>query len=84
MGSSGLLFQCGHRFVKGELINGSLEWPYLLDGSCPCTQSCNGRILRSSDSGTALATMKYEFRTARRTVPAEAIPAPEPLETGLR
>jgi hypothetical protein len=84
MGSSGLLFQCGHRFVKGELINVSLEWPYLLDGSCPLQLCVHGRILRSGDSGTALATMKYEFRTARRTVPAEAIPAPEPLETGLR
>jgi len=84
MGSSGLLFQCGHRFVKGELINVSLEWPYLLDGSCPLQLCVHGRILRSGDSGTALTTMKYEFRTARRTVPAEAIPAPEPLETGLR
>jgi len=82
MGSSGLLFQCPHRFVKGELIKVSLEWPYLLDGSCPLRLSLQGRILRSGDSGTAVVIMKHEFRTARRTVPEEPIPAapgpPEP------
>lgn len=88
MGSSGLLFQCGHRFVKGELIKVSLEWPYLLDGSCPLQLCVHGRVLRSGDSGTAIATMKHEFRTARRTSLAEAIPIPAgppgvepPLET---
>jgi hypothetical protein len=72
MGSSGLLFQSGHRFVRGELIKVSLEWPYLLDGSCPLQLCVDGRILRSGDSGTALATMKYEFRTARRMGPGPA------------
>jgi hypothetical protein len=82
MGSSGLLFQCGHRFVKGELVKVSLEWPYLLDGSCPLQLCVDGRILRSGDSGTAVATMKHEFRTARRTVPAEAVSIPPgPLGT---
>jgi hypothetical protein len=88
MGSSGLLFQCGHRFVRGELIKVSLEWPYLLDGSCPLQLCVHGRVLRSGDSGTAIATMKHEFRTARRTSLPEAIPIPEgppsvepPLET---
>jgi len=81
MGSSGLLFQCGHRFVKGELINVSLEWPYLLDGSCPLQLCVHGRILRSGDFGTAVATMKHEFRTARRKTTAEPIPTtPGPLE----
>ena len=85
MGSSGLLFQCDHRFVKGEIIKVSLEWPYLLDGSCPLQLCVHGRILRSTDSGTAVATMKHEFRTARRTAPAASIPtAPEPLELGVR
>jgi len=85
MGSSGLLFQCGHRFVKDELIKVSLEWPYLLDGSCPLQLCMYGRILRSGDSGTAVATTRYEFRTARRTVPAEPVPtAARPLEAGVR
>jgi hypothetical protein len=84
MGSSGLLFQCGHRFVKGELIKVSLEWPYLLDGSCPLQLSVQGRVLRSGDSGTAVVIMKHEFRTARRTVPAEPIPTtPGPSEAGI-
>jgi hypothetical protein len=82
MGSSGLLFQCDHRFVRGELVKVSLEWPYLLDGSCPLQLCLHGRILRSGDSGTAIATMKYEFRTARRTGSAEPVPtAPGPLGT---
>jgi hypothetical protein len=76
MGSSGLLFHCGHRFVKGELIKVSLEWPYLLDGSCPLQLCVHGRVLRSEDSGTAIATMKHEFRTARRTSLVEAMPIP--------
>jgi hypothetical protein len=81
MGSSGLLFQCAHRFVKGELVKVSLEWPYLLDGSCPLRLSVQGRVLRSGDSGTAVAIMKHEFRTARRKVPAESIPTtPEPSQ----
>ena len=85
VGSSGLLFRCAHRFVKGELIKVSLEWPYLLDGSCPLQLCVHGRILRSGDSGTAVATMKYEFRTARRTGPAEPIPtALTPLEADVR
>jgi hypothetical protein len=76
MGSSGLLFQCAHHFVKGELIKVSLDWPYMLDGSCPLQLVVQGRILRSGDSGTAIATLKHEFRTARRVVPAESIPDP--------
>jgi len=83
MGSSGLLFQCGHRFVKGELVKVSVEWPYLLDGSCPLQLCVHGRILRSGDSGTALTTMKYEFRTARRVVPAEALPLTPGTESPL-
>jgi hypothetical protein len=75
MGSSGLLFQCRHRFVKGVLIKVSVEWPYLLDGSCPLRLSVQGRVLRSGDSGTAVVIMKHEFRTARRSVPAEPIPS---------
>jgi len=35
-----------------------------------------GRILRSADSGTAIATMKYEFRTARKPLSAEIPLAP--------
>jgi hypothetical protein len=82
MGSSGLLFQCGHHFVKGELIKVSLEWPYLLDGRCPLQLCVHGRVLRSGDSGTAVATMKYEFRTARRPSHAEPIlVTPGPAET---
>ncbi len=76
MGSSGLLFQCGHRFVRGEFVKVSLEWPYLLDGSCPLQLCVQGRILRSADSGTAIATMKYEFRTARKPLSAEIPLAP--------
>jgi hypothetical protein len=84
MGSSGLLFQCGHRFAKGELIKVSLDWPYLLDGCCPLQLCVHGRVLRSGDSGTALETMKHEFRTARRTAPEEAIPlVAAPLGTEL-
>ena len=73
MGSSGLFFKCDHHFVRGELVRVSLEWPYLLDGRCPLQLCVDGRVLRSGDSGTAIATMKYEFRTARRTPPAEPI-----------
>jgi hypothetical protein len=83
MGSSGLLFRCSHRFVKGELIRVSVEWPYLLGGSCPLQLCVHGRILRSGDSGTALTTMKYEFRTARRIVPAAALPPTPGTESPL-
>jgi hypothetical protein len=71
MGSSGLLFQCDHRFNKSELIQVSLEWPYMLDGSCPLQLCVHGRVLRSGDSGTALSILKYEFRTVRKSAPPD-------------
>ena len=79
MESSGLLFQSRHRFVRVNSFKVSLEWPHLLDGYCPLQLCVHGRILRTSDSGTAVAAMKHELRTARRTVLAEPIPTtPEP------
>jgi hypothetical protein len=77
MGSYGVLFQCGVLFARGEQIQISIEWPYLLDGSCPLQLCLNGRILRSSESGTAVLILKHVFRTARRPVQAEPA-APKP------
>jgi len=68
IGSSGLLFQCGRQLVSGEQIEVSIEWPYLLDGTCPLQLCVQGRILRSGNTGAAIAILKYEFRTARKTV----------------
>jgi hypothetical protein len=76
IGSAGLLFRCDGQFVPGETIDISLRWPYLLNGVCPLQLCIRGRVLRSSQAGTALAITKYEFRTARKeevALPAVAL-----------
>jgi hypothetical protein len=69
IGSTGLLFRCDGRFVSGEVIDISLRWPFLLNGHCPLQLCIRGRVLRSSETGTALAITRYEFRTARKDEP---------------
>lgn len=66
IGSGGLLFRCNTILKTGKLIQIVLPWPFLLDGDCPLKLCIRGRVLRSNPEGTAVALLKYEFRTAGR------------------
>ena len=68
--SGGLLFRCDARFPIGKRIQISLAWPFLLNNACPLQLCISGRVLRSSELGTALQIQSYEFRTLGNNAPA--------------
>ena len=68
MCSAGVAFSAEHYLLPGTFVELSIEWPVLLDQTCPMRLIVFGRVLRST-AQTAVCTIdKYEFRTARRSV----------------
>jgi hypothetical protein len=61
--SSGVSFHAGRLLPAGASIELSLNWPYLLQNSCPLQLIIQGRVVRSDEHATAVQTMHYEFRT---------------------
>jgi hypothetical protein len=66
IGSGGIAFQTEHQFTLGALIELSISWPVLLEGSCPVRLVVFGRVIRSSAGKSACTLDKYEFRTQAR------------------
>jgi hypothetical protein len=53
----------------------SMNWPVLLNDSCPMKLMIYGCIIRSSEKGAAVAIERYEFRTqGSRAFQQQAIP----------
>ena len=61
--SSGVSFRPAHALPQGASVELSLDWPYLLQDSCPLQLIIEGRVVRSDQQATAVKTVHYEFRT---------------------
>ena len=67
LGSGGVAFAAEHPMKAGAFVELSINWPVLLDDSCPMRLIVFGRVLRASGNKAVCSIDKYEFRTAPRS-----------------
>ena len=61
--SGGLWFSTDTMLTAGMPVELSMNWPVLLNDSCPMKLMIYGCVLRSSEKGAAVSIERYEFRT---------------------
>ncbi len=80
--SKGVLFETVQRLRPGKRIEVSVNWPALLEGSCPLKFVAVGRVVRADDSRAAMRIEQYEFRT-RRSKELPPVDADKPMRAGV-
>jgi c-di-GMP-binding flagellar brake protein YcgR len=61
--SGGLWMTTETMLTAGIPVEVSMNWPVLLNDSCPMKLMIYGCVLRSNEHGAAVAIERYEFRT---------------------
>ena len=64
--SGGVWFSTESMLTSGMPVELSMNWPVLLNDSCPMKLMIYGCVVRSNEKGAAVAIERYEFRTAGR------------------
>jgi len=78
--SSGVWFSTENMLTSGMPVELSMNWPVLLNDSCPMKLMIYGCVVRSNEKGAAVAIERYEFRTqGSRAFQQPGIPAPVEL-----
>ena len=80
--SSGVWFTTENPLVSGMPVELSMNWPVLLNDSCPMKLMIYGCVVRSSQTGAAVSIERYEFRTQGSRPFQQPVMAP-PLELRL-
>ena len=63
IGSGGVLFTTEEQLPLGRTVELSVNWPAMLDGTCPLKFVAVGRVVRAEDEIAAVRIERYEFRT---------------------
>src|SRR5205807_3652552 len=71
--SGGVLFSTQNTLTAGMPVELSMNWPVLLNDSCPMKLMIYGCVIRTSEKGAAVAIERYEFRTQGRAFQQPAI-----------
>jgi hypothetical protein len=74
--SAGVFFSSENVLTAGMPVELSMNWPVLLHDSCPMKLMIYGCVIRSSQSGSAVAIERYEFRTQGSRTFQQAHPQP--------
>ncbi len=61
--SSGIWFTTEGVLTAGMPVELSLNWPVLLNDTCPMKLMIYGCVVRANNKGAAVAIERYEFRT---------------------
>ena len=61
--SGGVWFSTETMLTSGMPVELSMNWPVLLNDSCPMKLMIYGCVVRSNGKGAAVAIERYEFRT---------------------
>jgi len=61
--SGGVWFSTENMLTSGMPVELSMNWPVLLNDSCPMKLMVYGCVVRSNEKGAAVAIERYEFRT---------------------
>lgn len=64
--SGGLLVSTADNVPVKSRLEISMQWPSVLDGEVPLQMIIDGRVVRSTKSGFAVAILHHEFRTMKR------------------
>ena len=70
--SGGVWFSTETMLTAGMPVELSMNWPVLLNDSCPMKLMIYGCVIRSTERGAAVAIERYEFRTQGRAFPQNA------------
>ena len=74
--SSGVWFATENMLTSGMPVELSMNWPVLLNDSCPMKLMIYGCVVRSNEKSAAVAIERYEFRTqGSRAFQQPGIPA---------
>jgi hypothetical protein len=65
---NGVFFRADQALPKGLAVELSIDWPMLLDGVCPLQLRISGKVLRSSEAGSAVKIMRHWFCTRSRSM----------------
>ena len=76
--SGGVWFTTENMLTIGMPVELSMNWPVLLNDSCPMKLMIYGCVIRSNEEGAAVAIERYEFRTQGSR--AFQQPAVQPVE----
>src|SRR5690349_23274131 len=80
--SGGVWFTTENMLTTGMPIELSMNWPVLLNDSCPMKLMIYGCVVRSNEKGAAVAIERYEFRTqGSRSFQQNSAPAEVRLTT---
>ncbi|HVN06397.1 MAG TPA: hypothetical protein VMT86_18375 [Bryobacteraceae bacterium] len=63
IGSREIRFTTQHPLHKGEKVRLAVDWPAMLDNTCPMKLEIFGWVLRSQPGTAAVRIERYEFRT---------------------
>jgi hypothetical protein len=63
MSSGGVCFTTDNMLSIGIPVELSVNWPVLLNQSCPLKLMIYGCVVRNTDKGLAVMIERYEFRT---------------------
>ncbi|MCU1234414.1 MAG: type pilus assembly PilZ [Candidatus Solibacter sp.] len=75
--SGGVWFTTENMLTSGMPVELSMNWPVLLNDSCPMKLMIYGCVVRSNEKGAAVAIERYEFRTqGSRSFQQNGVPAP--------
>jgi len=77
--SGGVWFSTETILTAGMPVELSMNWPVLLNDSCPMKLMIYGCVVRSTDRGAAVAIERYEFRTQGRSM-VQQHSSPVPVE----
>jgi c-di-GMP-binding flagellar brake protein YcgR len=61
--SGGVSFTTENVLTMGMPVELSMNWPVLLNDSCPMKLMIYGCVVRAQDGGAVVAIERYEFRT---------------------
>ena len=80
--SGGVWFSTENMLTSGMPVELSMNWPVLLNDSCPMKLMIYGCVVRSNEKGAAVAIERYEFRTQGSRA-FQQTPVASPLEVRL-
>jgi hypothetical protein len=64
--SGGVLLASRTLLPVGRRVQLSIDWPALLNERCGLRLMVEGKVLRSNENGSAVAILRYEYRTRSR------------------
>jgi hypothetical protein len=63
IGSRGILFTTEEQLPIGHVVELSVDWPAMLDGTCALKFVAVGRVVRSERHRAAVRIDRYQFKT---------------------